>query len=143
MTISLWCILVALLAPYILSVLARSGVTKADYVQNPRAFNEQLTGWHRHAHLAQLNAFETFPGFAAAVLVAHFNQVPQLQVDTVLPLPSSYFASSTPASTSPINPISVASVGKWACSVSSAYLSYLLSPSKSNTPQAWHHYSAT
>ncbi|KAI9131644.1 MAPEG family protein [Acaryochloris sp. CCMEE 5410] len=83
MTISLWCILAALLAPYILSVLARSGVTKADYVQNPRAFNETLTGWHRRAHLAQLNAFETFPGFAAAVLVAHITQVPQLQIDIV------------------------------------------------------------
>ncbi|ABW26993.1 MAPEG family protein [Acaryochloris marina] len=83
MTISLWCILAALLAPYILSVLARSGVTKADYVQNPRAFNETLTGWHRRAHLAQLNAFETFPGFAAAVLVAHMTQVPQLQIDIV------------------------------------------------------------
>lgn len=69
--------------PYILSVLARSGVTKADYVQNPRAFNETLTGWHRRAHLAQLNAFETFPGFAAAVLVAHITQVPQLQIDIV------------------------------------------------------------
>lgn len=83
MTISLWCILAALLAPYILSVLARSGVTKADYVQNPRAFNETLTGWHRRAHLAQLNAFETFPGFAAAVLVAHITQVPQIQIDIV------------------------------------------------------------
>ncbi|WP_299411345.1 MAPEG family protein [Acaryochloris sp. IP29b_bin.148] len=83
MTISLWCILVALLAPYILSVLARSGVTKADYVQDPRAFNETLTGWHRRAHLAQLNAFETFPGFAAAVLVAHITQVPQIQIDIV------------------------------------------------------------
>lgn len=83
MTISLWCILVALLVPYILSVLARSGVTKADYVKDPRAFNEQLTGWHRRAHLAQLNAFETFPGFAAAVLVAHFTQVLQLQIDAV------------------------------------------------------------
>lgn len=83
MTISLWCILAALLAPYILSVLARSGVTKADYVQNPRAFNETLTGWHRRAHLAQLNAFETFPGFAAAVLMAHITQVPQLQIDIV------------------------------------------------------------
>lgn len=83
MMISLWCILAALLAPYILSVLARSGVTKADYVQNPRAFNETLTGWHRRAHLAQLNAFETFPGFAAAVLVAHITQVPQLQIDIV------------------------------------------------------------
>lgn len=83
MTISLWCILAALLAPYLLSVLARSGVTKADYVQNPRAFNETLTGWHRRAHLAQLNAFETFPGFAAAVLVAHITQVPQLQIDIV------------------------------------------------------------
>lgn len=83
MTISLWSILVALLTPYILSVLARSGVTKSDYVQDPRAFNETLTGWHRRAHLAQLNAFETFPAFAAAVLVAHFTQVPQLHIDAV------------------------------------------------------------
>lgn len=71
MTVAFWCVLVALLLPYLLSVLARSGVSKADYVRDPRAFNETLTGWHRRGHLAQLNAFETFPAFAAAVVIAH------------------------------------------------------------------------
>ncbi len=83
MAISLWCVFVALVAPYVLSVLARSGVTKADYVGDPRAFNETLTGWHRRAHLAQLNAFEAFPGFAAAVLTAQLTQVSQPRIDAL------------------------------------------------------------
>lgn len=48
--------------------------SKAAYVQALKAFKEQL---------AKLNAFETFPGFAAAVLVAHFTQVLQLRIDAV------------------------------------------------------------
>lgn len=81
MTIAFWCVLVALLLPYVFSVLARAGTPKQEYVRDPRGFDEGLSGWHRRAHLAQLNAFEAFPAFAAAVLIAHLAGTPQPRVD--------------------------------------------------------------
>jgi len=81
MTIAFWCVFVALLLPYIFSVLARAGVQKSEYVRDPRGFNEGLSGWHRRAHFAQLNAFEAFPAFAAAVVIAHIAGTPQPRLD--------------------------------------------------------------
>jgi uncharacterized MAPEG superfamily protein len=83
MTIAFWCVFVTLLLPYLLSVLARAGTPKAEYVGDPRGFDEGLSGWHRRAHLAQLNAFEAFPSFAAAVLIAHVVGTPQARLDAV------------------------------------------------------------
>jgi uncharacterized MAPEG superfamily protein len=83
MTIAHWCVLAALLLPYFLSVLSRSAVRKADYVRDPRAFDQTLTGWHRRAHLAQLNGFESFPPFLAAVLIAQQVGAPQLRIDAL------------------------------------------------------------
>ncbi len=37
----------------------------------PRDQQKRLDGWGRRAVAAHLNSFEAFPGFAAAVLVAH------------------------------------------------------------------------
>lgn len=81
MTIALWCVLAAILMPYILSVLARSAAGRADYVGDPRAYSEGLGGWHRRAHLAHLNAFEAVPAITAAVLVAELVRAPQPYVD--------------------------------------------------------------
>ena len=81
MTVAFWCVFVALLLPYIFAVLSRHGAAKQDYIADPRGFNEALSGWRRRAHFAQLNAFETFPGFAVAVVIAHLNAAPQLRVD--------------------------------------------------------------
>lgn len=83
MTIAFWCILVALLAPYILSVLARSQVTRSEYVEDPRAYSERLTGWHRRAHLAHLNAFEAVPAIVAGVMVAELSHAPRLYIDSL------------------------------------------------------------
>jgi uncharacterized MAPEG superfamily protein len=83
MTIAFWCVLVAVLAPYILSVAARSQVSRADYVGDPRAYSERLTGWHRRAHLAHLNAFEALPAIVAGVMVAEFAQAPRAYVDAL------------------------------------------------------------
>jgi len=80
-TIAFWCVFVALLLPYLYSVLARVGTPKTGYVRDPRAFNETLSGWHRRAHLAQLNAFEAFPAFAAAVVIAQIAGTPQSSLD--------------------------------------------------------------
>jgi uncharacterized MAPEG superfamily protein len=81
MSVAFWCILAASLMPYLLSVLSRWGTPKAQYVGDPRGFNETLTGWRRRAHLAQLNAFESFPPFAAAVLVAEAASAPAARID--------------------------------------------------------------
>jgi uncharacterized MAPEG superfamily protein len=83
MTIAFWCVFVALLAPYILSVAARSQVTRTDYVDDPRAYSERLAGWHRRAHLAHLNAFEAVPAIVAAVLIAEFVHAPRIYVDAL------------------------------------------------------------
>ena len=81
MTIAFWCVLVVLLLPYVFAVLARAGTPKERYVRDPRGFNEGLTGWHRRAHLAQLNSFEAFPAFAAAVVIAHLAGTSQARLD--------------------------------------------------------------
>lgn len=81
MSIALWCLLAVVLAPYVLSVLARSDAPRRAYVDDPRAYSETLTGWHRRAHLAHLNAFEAVPGFVGGVLTAELLQSPRVWVD--------------------------------------------------------------
>jgi uncharacterized MAPEG superfamily protein len=83
MTVAYWCVLAAVLAPFMLSVLARSQAKRADYVDDPRAYSDRLTGWHRRAHLAHLNAFEAAPGLIAGVMVASFAHAPQAAVDAL------------------------------------------------------------
>lgn len=81
MTVAFWCVLVALLAPYVLSVAARSQSSRAGYVEDPRAYSERLAGWHRRAHLAHLNAFEAVPAIVAGVMVAEFAHAPRTYID--------------------------------------------------------------
>ena len=83
MTVAFWCILAAPLAPYFLSVAARSQVSRAGYVDDPRAYSETLGGWHRRAHLAHLNAFEAAPTIIAGVMLATFAKVPQGTIDAL------------------------------------------------------------
>lgn len=83
MTIANWCILAALLAPYLLSVLARSAVRRRDYVADPRSYSDTLTDWRRRAHLSHLNAFEALPAIIAGVLVAQQAGADQRVVDAL------------------------------------------------------------
>jgi uncharacterized MAPEG superfamily protein len=83
MTIAFWCVLAAVLAPYFLSVAARSQTSRAGYVADPRAYNEHLTGWHRRAHLAHLNAFEAVPAIVAGVMVAELTHAPRNYIDAL------------------------------------------------------------
>jgi uncharacterized MAPEG superfamily protein len=66
MTIAIWCILVAAILPYV----AFSFVKGLDANQ-PRYHVGELTGQSLRAYGAHLNGLETFPWFAAAVIVAH------------------------------------------------------------------------
>lgn len=83
MPLAYWCVLVVVLAPYILSVAARSQGSRSDYVRDPRAYSESLSGWRKRAHLAHLNAFEATPTILASVVIAELAQAPRSHVDAL------------------------------------------------------------
>lgn len=57
--------------PFILTLTAKAGRFRARDNHETRAWQAQLTGWRQRAHWAHQNAFEAFPLFAAAAIVAH------------------------------------------------------------------------
>ncbi|CAI8892582.1 putative MAPEG superfamily protein [Pseudomonas sp. IT-196MI5] len=72
MTVALWCILIAILLPYVCTWVAKiSGGFRLKDNHDPRDFLDSLEGLGRRAHSAQLNSYEVTPAFAAAVIVAH------------------------------------------------------------------------
>ena len=74
MTTPFWCVLVAGILPYVWVTIA-AGERRRQFgtVDNklPRMQEAQLTGRGARAMGAHNNAFETFPFFAAGVVVAH------------------------------------------------------------------------
>ena len=76
MTIAIWCILIAQILPYV----AFSWVKGLDPNQ-PRFHVGDLIGPSVRAYGAHLNGLETFPWFAAAVIVAHMIGGPSRIVD--------------------------------------------------------------
>jgi uncharacterized MAPEG superfamily protein len=73
MTIAYWCVLIAMILPYVSTVTAKAigGGFSPKHNHDPRAMLDQLTGMARRAHNAQLNSFEVTPAFSAAVIIAH------------------------------------------------------------------------
>ncbi|NKF21337.1 MAPEG family protein [Solimonas marina] len=69
MTTALWCVLVAALLPFVFTITAKS--SKRYKNTTPREYLEQSSGWRKRAHWVQVNSFEAFPPFAAAVVIAH------------------------------------------------------------------------
>ncbi len=82
MTIAFWCILAAALLPILSAALAKGGDKSFDNA-SPRVWLEAQTGWRRRADWAQRNHFETFPPFAAAVLVGAIAGAPQHWADAL------------------------------------------------------------
>ncbi len=80
MTIALWCVFIAGLLPYAAVGVAKIGGKGYDNA-NPRAWMARTEGFRARANAAHLNAFEAFPFFAAAVLVAHMLHAPQSKID--------------------------------------------------------------
>lgn len=70
MNVAYWCILIAALLPYLWATIAKS--RGDDYDNNdPRGWMARQTDPRAlRGHAAHLNAFEAFPAFAAAVLMA-------------------------------------------------------------------------
>ena len=72
MSIAYWCILIAAFLPFVWVGFAKSGAPGYNN-KDPRGWvAKQETFRVRNAYNAHLNAFEAFPTFAAAVLMAQF-----------------------------------------------------------------------
>ncbi|MGQ7959772.1 MAPEG family protein [Pseudomonas sp. SP16.1] len=73
MTLAYWCVLIAIVLPYLATASAKFGGAGYGPRANsdPRAFLAGLQGWRQRANNAQLNGFEVTPAFAAAVIIAH------------------------------------------------------------------------
>lgn len=80
MTLAFWCVLVAGFLPYIGTLIAKIGGARFDNA-NPRDWLSAQSGFRKRANAAQLNSFEAFPLFAAAVIVAHLAGAPQERID--------------------------------------------------------------
>ncbi|MEK9711799.1 MAG: MAPEG family protein [Thalassolituus sp.] len=82
MTIAYWCVLAAAMMPFAFTGIAKfSGGRYNNY--SPREFLEKQEGFRKRAHWAQLNSFEAFPMFAAAVIIAHLTGGEQGYIDTL------------------------------------------------------------
>ena len=86
-TVAYWCVLVAVLLPYICALLVkRAGTGKnkgAGGYDNadPRAWLARQQGWKARANSAQANSFEALPFFIGAVIIAHQLGAPQTRLD--------------------------------------------------------------
>ena len=80
MTVALWCVLVAGLLPFVATLIAKSGGFDN---RAPRDWLARQEGFRKRANAAQMNSFEAFPFFAAAVITAHMLNGPQSLVDTL------------------------------------------------------------
>ena len=80
MTTAFWCILAAGLLPYAATLTAKIGGKEFNNA-DPRAWLARQEGFRHRANAAQLNAFEAFPLFAAAVLVAAYLHAPQARLN--------------------------------------------------------------
>ncbi|MEW5880240.1 MAG: MAPEG family protein [Pseudomonadota bacterium] len=82
MTIAFWCVLAAGLMPYLATSIAKAGGERYNN-RDPRAWLQRQEGWRKRANNAQANAFEAFPFFAAAVIIASLTGAPQDRVDAL------------------------------------------------------------
>jgi len=80
MTLALWCVLIAALLPFPFTLAAKA--SKRFDNAKPREYLDALSGWRKRAHATQLNSFEAFPPFAAAVIIAQMlHTAPQARID--------------------------------------------------------------
>ena len=85
MTIAYWMILTAAFVPYVGTAYSKfaAGGCKTYDNHAPRAQVDALPPQRKRAYWAQLNGFEAFPPFAAAVIVAHLAGVSQPTIDAL------------------------------------------------------------
>lgn len=88
MTIAFWCVLGAIFLPYLCFGIARNrgrdaGGRRLRDNHRPRDFPGRIEGVAKRAWDAQLNSFESLPGFAAAVIISYLAHAPQSQIDAL------------------------------------------------------------
>jgi len=82
MTFAYWCVAIAAFLPLVWIGVAKFGTGDYDNA-NPRIWRARLTGKWQRAASAETNAYEAFPPFAAAVIIAHFVGVNQMAIDSL------------------------------------------------------------
>jgi len=86
-TVAYWCVLIAVLLPYICAMLAKragGGNSKGEGAYDnadPRGWLARQQGWKARANAAQANSFEALPFFIGAVIIAHQLGAPQTRLD--------------------------------------------------------------
>ena len=83
MTVAYWCVLVAVVLPIVWAAAAKGGGEGFSNAR-PREYLLALSGWRARANWAQVNSYETFPPFAAGVIIAQATgNAAQVTVDTL------------------------------------------------------------
>lgn len=80
MTVAYWCVLIAAVIPLIAIGIAKAGGERYSN-RHPRVWLDKQQGYRARAAAAELNSFEAFPFFAAAVIIAHLTDAPQMRLD--------------------------------------------------------------
>jgi uncharacterized MAPEG superfamily protein len=81
MPFAYWMILAAALLPYLTIFIVKYGGRERPANDRPRAWLDARSGWQQRGDWAHRNHFETFPIFAAAVLVAEQTHGAQARID--------------------------------------------------------------
>ena len=72
MTIGYICLLICMLLPIFWAGVSKYGFNSTSYDnESPRDHISLLSGKAKNAYNAEQNCYETFPAFAAAVIIAH------------------------------------------------------------------------
>ena len=72
MTIGYMCLLICMLLPIFWAGVSKYGYDDIKYDnESPRDHLSSLSGKAKNAYNAEQNCYETFPAFAAAVIIAH------------------------------------------------------------------------
>ena len=82
MTVGLWCLFGMMFYPFVFAAYAKSSAPGYDN-RIPREFLSGLSGTAQRANWVQMNHFEVYPPFAAAVLTAHHWGAPQTKIDVL------------------------------------------------------------
>jgi uncharacterized MAPEG superfamily protein len=69
-----------MLMPIVWAGVAKAGARNFDNAR-PREFLAGLQGWRQRANWAQTNSYESFPAFAAGVIIAHLAGAAQPTID--------------------------------------------------------------
>lgn len=79
MTFAFWMVLVAGIIPYVTVVIAKAGPGFDN--ARPRQWLDQQSGFRQRADWAHRNGFETFPFFAAGVIIAEITHASQAAIN--------------------------------------------------------------